>query len=128
MTPSEKHKAIAIAYSIWATIQPYHVFMNQDECFKAWLLTEEGKRLTAEDRICGQTCECSVPEQCPNIIAKERLSDDTESSEEVKWLRAAMETQYEAYEALAKETAQGIKALNEKLDRIEGSMKFEPKE
>lgn len=65
--------------------------------FEAWLLTEEGKRLTAEE---------------------------SGNEEEVKWLRAAMETQYEAYEALAKETAQDIKGLKQQLDRIEGNMKL----
>lgn len=114
----KKQKAIACAFAM------YFQHGDASKNYDRWLLTEEGKRLTAEDRICGQTCECSVPEQCPNIIAKERLSDDTESSEEVKWLRAAMETQYEAYEALAKETAQDIKGLKQQLDRMEGNMKL----
>lgn len=86
----KKQKAIACAFAM------YFQHGDASKNYDRWLLTEEGKRLTAEE----------------------------ENEEEVKWLRAAMETQYEAYEALAKETAADIKTLKQQLDRIEGNMKL----
>lgn len=98
MTASEKHKAIAVAFAMY--FQHGEAHKNYDR----WLLTEEGKRLTQDESMNGDA--------------------EPENEEEVKWLRAAMETQYEAYEALAKETAQDIKGLKQQLDRMEGNMKL----
>jgi hypothetical protein len=78
MTPSEKMKEIACAF---ATYDIWHTSKSTEDNYFDWLLTEEGKRLTAEDR--------SEPEEPSiNILIK----------------------------------------ISKQLDRIEGSMKFEPKE
>jgi hypothetical protein len=59
MTQHEKQKAIAVAFA------PYAEWSNlkYEESYNNWILTEEGKRLTAEDR--------SEPEQpAINVLIK----------------------------------------------------------
>lgn len=93
MTDQKKQKEIAVAFAVWYFLADE--YDDTHKAYDAWILTEEGKRLTAEEPTPG-------------------------NEEEVKWLRATMETQFEAYEALAKETAQDIKAMKAQFDRFEG--------
>jgi hypothetical protein len=46
MTTSEKQKEIVIAFAKYSST----VSLSTQYAYEAWLLTEEGKRLTAEDR------------------------------------------------------------------------------
>lgn len=47
MTPSEKQKEIAVAFAWYFSASED---LDGHKIYEDWLLTEEGKRLTAEDR------------------------------------------------------------------------------
>lgn len=91
MTPSEKQKEIAVAFARF-----FHFnfgMSNTETLFDRWILTEEGKRLTAE-----------------------------ETEKELKWLRATVDATLEDHESLIKENNQDIKALKAQFDRFEGRL------
>lgn len=105
MTPSEKQKAIACAFADFFDRDMSTI--RTSKSYDSWLLTEEGKRLTAEETEPGVIQGIwAVPEE-KHRAAMEAAGLTNKSEESCIIL-------------LQKVVAQ--------LDRIEGSMKFEPKD
>jgi hypothetical protein len=59
MTPAKKQKAIAIRFADFWMNDGARAF-NPSESYEAWLLTEEGKRLTAEEPVAAAEHEDST--------------------------------------------------------------------
>lgn len=138
MTPSERQKEIACAFAMY--FQHGDAYKNYDR----WLLTEEGKRLTAEEPEpkaekgdkggeCNRT-HCKNPDadfynhstrmyycaECAVLLNDANRADAMRIyGHELCTLEEAKSPE-SSYDLLVKISGQ--------LDRIEGRMKFEPKE
>lgn len=106
MTPQEKYKEIACAF---ARYLDFFIHPPEEE-YNAWLLTEEGKRLTAEEPM-QEEGKIGTPAFDYYYPASSHKTED----EEVKWLRHTV--------AMATDTAQALKDMKQQLDRIEGRLK-----